>query len=423
MFKKLRKDFVFLNMIIIGSLMISTFLIVYFMMYQNTMANLKSQLLNLPLEKLKAIPYEDEKPNEIFPGGMLPADYDLSFNLFLDADGKLTKVNSYVNLAEETYEKAAKTVVNNQKKDGITKLENRNWMYHIHKNAQLPSDGMQNDFNSGQVVVFLDITDDLSNLNNLLIIFFIVSLVMFIVIYIISVYFANRSIKGIEESWHKQKQFVEDASHEFKTPIAVIEANTDALLLESKNKNNKWIDYIKIETKRMNKLVTDLLYLAKSENTDLLLEKIPFDLSEVVNKVIRSHEVMIFEKELRLESKIEKDLIYVGDAAKIEQVLIILIENAIKYTNEKGKIKITLIKDKKTLLLSVANTGKGIKKANLTKVFDRFYKEDLARTGTDNSYGLGLSIAKTIIERMGGKINLTSNPNKITEFTIILKIK
>ena len=243
------------------------------------------------------------------------------------------------------------------------------------------------------------------------------------VIYLISIYFAKRAIKGIEEAWDKQKQFVADASHEFKTPIAVINANADALLLEEKRKNKKWIEYIKAETNRMNRLVTDLLYLATTENMDIEFESVPFNISEIVNNIILSMEAVIYEKKLVLNQNIEEDLYFKGDASKIEQIMIILIDNAIKYTDEAGKIKIDLKRNNKTIEFSVENTGVGIEKENLSKVFDRFYRKDTARTGTDNSYGLGLPIAKAVVERMGGKITVDSTPNKRTKFTIILKVK
>ncbi|MDD2518645.1 MAG: HAMP domain-containing sensor histidine kinase [Bacilli bacterium] len=427
MFKKLRKDFVVVNMVIICALMLSTFVIVYIISYQNTMSDLKKQLLKLPRGNLKVMQqgYGYNNPNsDVFPGGILPIDYSLSFNLFINNHGELLRVNSYVDMSREMYQQAADTALKNQKEYGIISLDNRNWMYRVTSNIKFPHNGDQKFLtNDSYIIVFLDITKDIYSLNNLLLIFFTVGLLMLVGIYFISIYFAKRSIKGIEEAWNKQKQFIADASHEFKTPIAIIEANTDALLLETKSKNTKWIDYIKLETNRMNKLVTDLLYLAKAEDPEILLENSSFNISEVVNNIIRAHEVIIFEKNLQLKHDIESNINFTGDIDKIEQVLIVLIENAIKYTDAFGTINIKLWQDKKTINLLVSNTGKGIQKENLSKLFDRFYREDNSRTNSENSYGLGLSIAKTIIERMDGKIFVNSIPNKITEFRINFKIK
>lgn len=423
MFKKLRNNFVLLNITIISAMMVIAFAIIYIFMYQNTTQNLQERVKTLPIISPRFI--ENGPDSDMFYGGILPTDYSLSFNLVLNRQGNLVRINSYIDMSRETYEEAAKTVISTNKEYGTIKLDNRIWMYHVRESGGI---GIHNNppimfDNNSNYIVFLDITDSIDNLRNLLLTFIVVGALMLGVIYLISLYFAKRAIKGIEEAWNKQKQFVADASHEFKTPIAVINANADALLLGEKGKKKKWIEYIKAETNRMNRLVTDLLYLATTENIDIEFENVTFNISEIVNNIILSMETVIYEKELVLNQNIEEDLFFKGDASKIEQIMIILIDNAIKYTDKLGKIKIDLKRNNKTIEFSVENTGTGIEKENLSKVFDRFYRKDAARTGTDNSYGLGLSIAKVAIERMGGKINVDSIPNERTKFTVILKVK
>lgn len=424
MFKKLRNNFVLLNMIIISSMMLIVFAIVYISMYQNTVQNLRNRVSVIPTSQRLII--RDIEENETFPNGVLPSDYTLSFSLSLSRDGSLLRVNSYIDMSEESYYKAAEEAFKNNKEYGTLKLDNRTWIYRIRSNnftmvRNLPPEIVDN--RDAYTIVFLDITDSMSSLNRLLFTFVVVGIFMLGVIYVISVYFARRSVKEIEEAWNKQKQFVADASHEFKTPIAVIEANADALLLEEKQNNKKWIDYIKAETGRMTRLVTDLLYLAKTENMDMEFDDVPFDISEVLKKVVLSMEAIIYEKDLTLIQDIEDNLFFKGDTARIEQVMIILIDNAIKYSGASGEINISLKRNNKLVELSIENTGDGISEEDISKIFDRFYRSDKARTGTDNSYGLGLSIAKATIERMGGKIIAHSIQGEKTKFTVILKIK
>jgi len=424
MFKKLRKSFVLLNMVIISIMMIVAFTVIYFSMYQNTMANNKDKVSRLPIGAIRVV-QGNQSEGTIFSGGVLPSDYSLSFNLILNRNKQIVKINSYVDMPIEIYQTAAINAIDSKKEYGTMKLDGRIWMFHIKKNEQFMQNNNGNIFDpiNSYIINYLDITESATNLNSLLFTFIIVGALMLFIIYMISVYFAKKSVKRIEEAWNKQKQFIADASHEFKTPIAVIEANTDALLLEEKKKSKKWIDYIKIETNRMNKLVTDLLYLAKTEDMDIEFENIPFNVSETLNEVILSMEAIIYEKKINLTQNIEENLLYKGDSSKLSQVMIILLDNAIKYTNESGQIKISLRRIDKNIEFSIENTGEGITKEDLTKVFDRFYRADTARTGTNNSYGLGLSIAKVVIERMNGKISVESISGKTTKFTIILKIK
>lgn len=422
MFKKLRKNFILLNMITISTMMVIAFSIIYIFTYQNTTKNLQDKLSNLPT--IAPMFPGDTSDEDVFIGGILPSDYSLSFNMVFNNQGQLIKINSYVDMPMETYVEAANTVLRNNTEFGTTKLESRKWMYQIRPNSSFEINNSTSLITgNSHNVVFLDITDTMNNLNNLLFTFILVGIIMLGVIYLISLYFAKKSVEGIESAWIQQKQFVADASHEFKTPIAVINANANALLLENQNQDSKWIDYIKNETVRMNHLVSDLLYLAAMEDMDNHFESMPVNISNLINKIILSMEAIIYEKDINLEPSIESDIFLQSDASKLEQVMIILIDNAVKYTPAQGNIFISLKRVHKSIEFSVENSGEGIEAEDLDKLFDRFYRKDAARTGIDNSYGLGLPISKVIVERMGGKIKVESTPGKTTKFSIILKSK
>ena len=192
-------------------------------------------------------------------------------------------------------------------------------------------------------------------------------------------------VKPVEETFEKQKQFVSDASHELKTPLAVIEANAD--VLEDKVGNNKWITYIKKETISMNKLVNDLLVLARMENTSTT-NKQKFDISKEVKMSVACFESMIYEKNIELETDIKDGIEFNGDKEDIKHIISILLDNAIKHTSEKGKIIVNTSKEKNNVKIEVKNQGEPIPVEEREKIFERFYRVDKARSRSEKRYGL-----------------------------------
>lgn len=172
----------------------------------------------------------------------------------------------------------------------------------------------------------------------------------------------------------------------------------------------------------MTKLINDLLSLAKMEDVRFPIQKVTFNMSDAINDVILSMEPVVAEKDIKLTHLIEPDIIVKSDQEKIKLVVTILFDNAVKYTDEKGQIDISLIRSKRHVTFTIKNSGKGIAKQDLPKIFDRFYRVDPSRTQETSGYGLGLSIAKTIMDRLGGEIYATSVENKYTTFTFILEL-
>lgn len=430
MFKKLRNRFIILNMSIISVVMISAFVVIYFTTYNNTQTENRNKLETLSSRintGALGLPDGTKKDNIII--SMIPSDSSSSFRILVNSDGNIVKIISHIDMSEEIYFKAAELAWNDKKDYNIISLENKRWQYKIspiRRNVITHENGSKTimNFSGGNYqITFLDVTDSHKTLMELFTTLFFVGIIMLFVIFAISLFFANRSIKPISEAWEKQKQFIADASHELKTPLAIINANSDALLAnqeESIKSQKKWLDYIKNQIDRMSKLVNDLLYLAKTEDTNSRILYIPFNISEVVSDVILSMEAVAFEKDIRLLQDIEANIIIKSDCEKIKQVVTILVDNAIKYTDEKGCIDIMLKKTRHQLVFSIKNSGKGIPKENITKLFDRFYRADSARTQENGGYGLGLSIAKAIIDRLDGKIYADSVKNEGATFTFIL---
>lgn len=223
-------------------------------------------------------------------------------------------------------------------------------------------------------------------------------------------------IKPVIESFNRQKQFVADASHELKTPIAVIMANAEALEKEPEEK--KWLNNIKSEADRMNELVTSLLDLAKlEEGKEVQQEE---NLSKIVEMSVLTFESLMYENKIELEYDIQKVINIKCNSSQIKQLVAILIDNAIKHSETNGKISIALKKQKNDTVLTVSNRGKEIPKEIREKIFERFYRADESRNRDTNRYGLGLAIAKNIVENHNGKISVESEKG-ITTFKVVLK--
>ncbi len=191
-------------------------------------------------------------------------------------------------------------------------------------------------------------------------------------------------ITPVKESFEKQKAFVADASHELKTPLAVMIASGDAYF---NDKNDKWVKNMKSEAERMTKLVTELLDLAKTdEEQDIAMEN--NNLSNIVESSILTFESLFYENDISLKYNITEDIYLVCNSDLITQLMGILIDNAIKHSSKKGKVSVNLIKKNKQIVLEVKNKGLPIKKGEEEKIFERFYRVDKARSRSEKRYGL-----------------------------------
>lgn len=241
--------------------------------------------------------------------------------------------------------------------------------------------------------------------------------VAMIIVYFISRYLAKRSIRPVKEAFDKQKQFVSDASHELKTPLTVLTANLDVLdKTELDDGQKKWVQYMHDEVDRMAKLTNTLLYLSKiSEETTVPTDE--FDISKMLEGTILSFESLAFEKSITLNYDIEPNIKFKGDSEQIRSLLGILIDNAIKYTKDSINIKLT---SNKSIEIIVSNNGEPIPEDKINNIFERFYRVDQARNSKENSFGLGLSIAKQIVENHNGEITCQSG-NDQTTFKVKLR--
>jgi len=235
-------------------------------------------------------------------------------------------------------------------------------------------------------------------------------------------FLAGRALVPIKNAWQKQQQFVSDASHELRTPLAVIQTKTDLLWRSPTSTiQDKAIDIsvISKEARRLSKLVANLLTLARSDSDQLEMKKKEFLLSQLLKDLIEHYsEIALYqEKELVLDAP--SSVFLIGDKERIHQLMVILIDNAMKYTKEGGKILIFCSQTSHSVLIKVQDNGIGIEEENIPKIFDRFFQVDKSRT-EEAGAGLGLAIAKWIIDKHNGKVKVQSKVGVGTYFEIIL---
>ena len=263
------------------------------------------------------------------------------------------------------------------------------------------------------LVAFLDNTVMLENVGTLINYTLIFGGVALVLLFFLARYLANRIVAPLEESYQRQKQFVSDAGHELKTPVAVVNANLE--LLSREIGENPWLSNIQYENERMSALIIQLLELARAENVTPQMETI--DWSRLVCGETLPFETVAYENGLVLNSRISDNIFVHGNSVQLKQLTSILIDNAIRHSDSGKEVCIVLKKEKGHAVLSVVNDGKEIPTEDQKHLFERFYRTDTARTGEDKHYGLGLAIAKAITVTHKGTIEVQCHDGKV-EFTV-----
>ena len=239
-------------------------------------------------------------------------------------------------------------------------------------------------------------------------------------------YLAQRALVPIRAAWEKQQQFVADASHELRTPLAIIKSNAELLLRHPEHSIEE--ETIRItnvirETSRMRKLVSTLFTLARADANEIELQMTFFNLQEVITSIAEQFQPLAKMKNIALSVSMKDEIRVVADKERIHQLLVIVLDNAIKYTYPQGKIHLLCYKQSGMAYIEVIDSGIGITAEEQSKVFDRFFRGDKVRSREAGGAGLGLAIAHWIVEKHGGKIWVESELGRGAQFNITLPIE
>ena len=275
----------------------------------------------------------------------------------------------------------------------------------------------------GWRIAFADSTRYFSYLKDILFEDSILFLVVLAVLLFINTRLSKMFLKPVEKAWAQQQNFIADASHELKTPLTVILANCNILQAHRNytvEDQLQWVESTNEEAVHMKDLVDKMLYLAKSENQKRTVVFESVDITELTTRLVLQFEPVAFEQGVTLQFSPVENLRITADSTAVNQIIHILIDNAIKYAGIGGTVTLRLRSKQNGVYLETHNTGAPIPKEDLPHIFERFYRSDKVRT-TGNGYGLGLAICKTLVENQKADIHVTSTEEDGTRFTVRFK--
>lgn len=259
------------------------------------------------------------------------------------------------------------------------------------------------------MAVFLDCHQELTSVYAVAGLSLLAMVVCVALVFILVVIYSRRAVEPVAQASARQKQFITDASHELKTPLTVI--TTSLKVLEMETGTSKWIDKIRKQTEKLGELVNALVQLSRLDEDTSPLQMEEMNFSEVTEEVAKSFEDVMAEKGHILKLQIEEGIVCRGDSHGIRQLLSILLDNSVKYAVGETPVTVTLERHKKDICLQVENETAPISEEELSKIFDRFYRVDKARGSKTGGFGIGLSLARSIVEGHGGSIKASMKGN------------
>lgn len=409
MIKKLRKKFILINMIFVTVVLLGVLIGICLSNYQKYLEDSR-QALNHALsdggENLKPKVELGQKQ------GKRPMNMGPVFVVSIDLDGTIQNINDTgTRISSESAKEAVDAAQNTDKISGFL------YSLQLRYEKQVENDEMK--------IAFVDCSREVNGMQNLILASVLIFLGGMAAFFGISLFLSKWALTPVEKAWQQQRQFIADASHELKTPLTVILANLGILSSHREDTiahQEKWLENTKAEASRMKKLLDNLLFLARSDTAQTPAVFGEFELSSALWSCILPFESLAYEQDVSLVENIAPDIKIIGDEGQMKQLFAILLDNACKYTKKKGEISVSLEKKQDKIQLEVANTGDVIPPEELEHIFERFYRADKSRARKEGGYGLGLSIAQTIIEQHHGKIRAASNEEKGTVFTITLPL-
>lgn len=266
--------------------------------------------------------------------------------------------------------------------------------------------------NDHQRIVFLDCGRKLDSFRTFLWASVSMAVLGTVAAFLVIAFFAGRIVRPMAESYEKQKRFITDAGHELKTPLTVINANADVLEMELGEKN-ECLEDIRQQTKRLTKLTGDLVLLARMEEAEGKVQKLPFPLSELTAEAVQPFGTLAQAQNKTLVTRIAPMVTLCGNAHDLDRLVTVLMDNAMKYTPEGGRVTVLLESTPKTAVLTVMNTtDERLSQEDISHLFDRFYRADASRNSGTGGHGIGLSVAQAIVHNHGGKIQAAAAPGE-----------
>ncbi len=406
MIKKLRRKFILIVMSLISAVLLTVFIGIG-VYYASSLRTEAYQALEAAIER----PAEERGP-KFQIGGQVPEgfEHDPMAILTVSKEGIVKLISAErIDIDTASLQDITQDILNTNQNRGELKAYDIRYILNV-KDGKIK-------------IALMPLSLEHARLNKVLLTSGLGIIGAFFVILLASIFLSHWVLRPVEIAWKQQRQFVADASHELKTPLTVILANTGILKSHPEDtitKQMTWITNTEEEAKQMKGLVEDMLFLAKSDDTSMETIMQSFDLSEAINAAALTFEPLAFEQGRSLAVNIEPNISIIGNEEQIKQVMGILIDNAIKYSNSNSEINISLKKEQNEAKIMVSNMGPIISKDEMKHLFDRFYIADPSRTEKGN--GLGLSIAQNIILKHKGHILAESDANN-TRFQISLPIK
>ncbi len=285
-----------------------------------------------------------------------------------------------------------------------------NGTYDDYKYTKIDSDG-------NLMYIFLDCKRDYSSFRTVLVVSIIVTVVGLILVFIIANILSKIALKPVFESYDKQKRFITDASHELKTPVAIIKADVE--IVEMENGESEWTESITKQADRLTNLTEQMVMLSKMDEGSDRQEFTDVDASQVFREVSESFEPIAVKLEKTYDVYIDSGIHIRGDEKNLGRMLSLLIDNAFKYSDDKGKIDVAFHKSSKGKVLKVKNTVEEISIGSHNELFDRFYRRDESRNSKTGGFGIGLSVVQAIAESHKAKITARSADGKSIEFRVV----
>lgn len=405
--RKMQRRFIAAAMTAFGTVMAVLVIVINIVNYCQTTSRQDDLAGNLLRHERKAAadPQKPRPPFPDMPGGGPEAEFTTRFFvMYCGADGNIKAVSRdhIASIDEETAREYTEAVLEKGKEKGYY----GDYRYHVNREE------------AGATVLFLNASHALQSIKSLFFLSIAIGIGSILVVFILIIFFSGYAIRPYVKNIERQKRFITDAGHELKTPITSIATSADIAAMEYEG--DEWVANIRKQTARLTRLVSDLVALSRLDEEMPFPEKAGFSLSDAAWETAEPFAVLAKANGKRYRQKIEEGLKLYGDREAIQRMISILLDNGIKYSEEGGEISLDIYRRRRKIYIEVFNTCSLPDGSDLNRLFDRFYRLDESRAAHTGGTGIGLSMARAIVEAHGGRIGVESEAGKSICFQVVL---